>query len=115
MASPVPTNGSKRARPGRRLSLRQVLDLQDIAHEVAVGLRGDFNATSDREERARVGSSISNIAKAWATLQDSKREILGKPRAGVFKPERKKPKHKTYEEMMAGAYSYDPSVKPTES
>jgi hypothetical protein len=105
-------SGSKRPRPGRRLSLRQVLDFQEITHEAAIGLRGDFNGTSDREERARVASAISNLGKAWVSLQDAKREILGKPKAGVFKPERKKPKHKTYEEMMA---SCDPSDAPPES
>ena len=39
----------------------------------------------DREERARVASAISNLAKGWVSLQDAKREILGKPKAGVRK------------------------------
>ena len=72
--------------------MRQVIDFQDIAHEVGLGLRDDFLGTTDREERARVGSSIANLGKCWATLKDSKREILGKPKAGVLKPERPKPK-----------------------
>src|SRR6266852_7551066 len=88
MNPPAPANGRKRIRPGRRRSLRQVLDFQDVAHEVALGLRDDFLGTTDREERARIGSSIANLGKCWATLQDSKREILGKPKAGVLKPER---------------------------
>jgi hypothetical protein len=112
MASPIQANGMKRVRPGRRLSLRQVVDLQSFSFEAAKGLSADFQSTSDREERARVASAISNLGKAWVSLQDAKREILGKPKAGVFKPERKKPKHKTYEEMMA---SYDPSDAPSES
>lgn len=92
MALPTPANGNKRARPGRRLSLRQVLDLQEITHEMAVGLRGDFNASSDREERARVAGAVANLSKALVSLQDSKREILGKPKAGVLKPEDPKSK-----------------------
>ena len=96
MDSPLPANGSKRIRPGRRLSLRQVLDFQDIAHEAAKGLSADFQGTTDREQRARVASSIANLGKCWATLQDSKREILGKPKAGVLKPERPKRKRKPY-------------------
>ena len=59
-----------------------------------MGLRDDFLGTTDREQRARVGSSIANLGKCWATLQDSKREILGRPKAGVLKPERPKPKRK---------------------
>lgn len=36
MDNPVPVNGDKRVRPGRRLSLRQVLDFQQIAHDAAL-------------------------------------------------------------------------------
>src|SRR5438876_6642730 len=96
MDSPIPANGAKRIRPGRRLSIRQVLDLQNITHEAAVGLKGDFLAASDREERARVASAISNLGKAWCSLQDAKREVLGRPKAGVYKAERPKPKQKPF-------------------
>lgn len=93
MASPIPASGTKRVRPGRRLSLRQVVELQDIAFQAAQGLIADFKETSEKEERARVASAISNLAKGWVSLQDSKREILGKPRAGVRKhPVEKEPK-----------------------
>jgi hypothetical protein len=61
-----------------------------------LGLHGDFLGTSDREERARVASAISNLGKAWCSLQDAKREILGRPKAGVLKPERRKAKQKPY-------------------
>jgi hypothetical protein len=77
-----------------------VIDIQRIAHDAALGLHGDFLGTHDREERARVASAISNLGKAWCSLQDAKREILGKPKAGVFKPEHPKPKRKPYWEMM---------------
>jgi hypothetical protein len=87
----MPANGSKRARPGRRLSLHQVLDFQEITHKTALGLQSDFNGTIDREERARVAGALANLGKAWVSLQDAKREILGKPKAGVLKPERPKP------------------------
>ena len=92
MATPPNQNGKTLPRPGRRLSLKQVLDFQQIAHESAVGLRDDFRATTEREERARVASAIAKLGKAWVSLQDAKREILGRPKAGVLKPERAKPK-----------------------
>src|SRR5215471_7289883 len=107
MDSQVPVNGSKRIRPGRRLSLRQVIDFQQITHEIALGLRGDFHGTSDREERVRVASGISNLGKAWCSLQDAKREILGRPKAGAFKPERPKKKQKPPWEM-GPSFSYEP-------
>jgi hypothetical protein len=85
MVSPVLANGTKRVRPGRRLSLRQVVELQGIVFEAGKGLAADFQEMKEGEERARVASAIANLAKGWVSLQDSKREILGKPKAGVRK------------------------------
>src|SRR5262245_19872552 len=106
MGSPIAATGTKRIRPGRRLSLRQVLDLQNFAHEAASGLRSDFLASTDGEERARVASAISNLAKGWCSLQDAKREILGRPKAGVYKPERPNPK------KPAWSWPIDPEPTP---
>ena len=61
---------------------------------MALGLRGDFNASSDHEERARVAGALANLGKSFVSLQDSKREILGKPKAGVLKPEDAKSKRR---------------------
>ena len=72
--------------------MSQVLDFQLITHEAAMGLGEDFRGTDDREERSRVALAIASLGKSWTTLQDSKREILGRPKAGVLKPERKKSK-----------------------
>jgi len=100
MDSPIHANGTKRVRPGRRLSLRQVVELQSFSFEAAKGLSADFLETKDKEERARVASAISNLAKGWVSLQDAKREILGKPKAGVRKHAvEKKPIPKPYWEM----------------
>ena len=85
MNSLPPANGAKRVRPGRSLSLRQVVDFQTFSFDVAKGLSADFQETKDKEMRARVAAGISNLAKGWVSLQDAKREILGKPRAGVRK------------------------------
>jgi hypothetical protein len=71
-------NGAKRIRPGRRLSLRQVLDLQEVTHQAAMVLHGDIQTTNNRLERARAAGAISNLGKAWVSLQDAKREMLGK-------------------------------------
>ncbi len=72
--------------------MRQVLDFQQIAHEAALGLREDFRSTQDREERARVALAIASLGKSWVSLQDAKREVLGRPKAGVLKPEHRKSK-----------------------
>jgi hypothetical protein len=93
-------NGVNRVRPGRRLSLRQVVDLQRFSFEAAKGLSDDFQETKDKEARARVASAISNLAKGWVSLQDAKREILGKPKAGVRKHAvEKKPKRREHWSM----------------
>ena len=57
-----------------------------------MGLREDFRETHDKEERARVALAIASLGKSWTTLQDSKREILGRPKAGILRPEHKKSK-----------------------
>ncbi len=88
MDSPKPANGTTRIKPGRRLSLRQALDFQKITHEAAQGLRDDFTVAEDPQERARVACAIANLGKSWVSLQDAKREILGRPKAGVLKPEK---------------------------
>ena len=92
MSSPPDPTGVPRIKPGRRLSMHQVLDFQLITHEAALGLAGDFRGTHDKEERARVALAIASLGKSWTTLQDSKREILGRPKAGILRPERKKSK-----------------------
>ena len=110
----MPANGTQRVRPGRRLSLRQVVDLQNFSYEAAKGLSADFQGTSDREERARVASAISNLAKGWVSLQDAKREILGKPKAGVRKHAvEKKPKRTPYWEMPEPMFVETPGEAPT--
>ncbi len=115
MASPIPANGTKRVRPGRRLSLRQVVDLQDIAFQAAKGLIADFQETSEKEERARVASAISNLAKGWVSLQDAKREILGKPKAGVRKHAIEKKQPKPYWLREPKFSLAEPEPKPIES
>jgi len=83
----VPANNGRRDRRGRWLSLGQVLDFQEIMHEMALGWRSDLSGSSDREERARLAAALSNLGKSFGSLQAAKREILGKPKAGVLKPE----------------------------
>ncbi len=111
-----PVNAARRIRPGRRQSLRQVLDLQDIAHRAAKGLEEDFNRTESREERARVAGAISNLGKAWVSLQDSKREILGRPKAGVRKVDAKKDSAKVCQAISLFASEEPPAaVEPAEN
>ena len=115
MDSPKPATGATRIKPGRRTSLRQVIDFQQIAHEAAQGLRADFTGTQDRDERARVASAIANLGKSWCSLQDSKREILGRPKAGVLKPESAKARQRRHQardlslEEVAASMRREPS------
>ena len=70
---------------------------------MALGLRDNFKGASGCDERARVASALANIGKMWCSAQDAKREILGKPKAGVFKPERPKPKRPREREPVESA------------
>ena len=94
LAHSAPANGAVRIRPGRRDSLRQVIDLQRVTHETALLVAGDAKETTEREERARAASALANLGKAWTTLQDAKRVILGRPLPGSLRPEKAEPRHK---------------------
>jgi hypothetical protein len=93
LANPVPASGSARIKPGRRDSLRQVLDLQRVTHETALQVAKDAKDTTKPEERARAASALANLGKSWNTLQDAKRVILGRPLPGSLRPEKAKPKN----------------------
>ena len=82
----MPTNDDRHDRPGRWLSLGQVFDFQD---EMVFGLGSDLSGLSDR---LNIASALSNLGKSFASLQDAKREILGKPKAVVLQPENRQTK-----------------------
>jgi hypothetical protein len=67
-----------------------VLDFQEVSHEAAMLLRQDIQATTDKQERARVASALAQVGRTWVSLQDAKREILGKPRLAPVKVEPKR-------------------------
>jgi hypothetical protein len=93
LVRPPPPSGSTRIKPGRRDSLRQVLDFQRVTHETALLVAKDAKDTTKPEERARAASALANLGKSWNTLQDAKRVILGRPLPGSLRPEKAKPKH----------------------
>lgn len=76
MNPPLPANGSTRIRPGRRLSLRQALELQQLVFDTA------FGGTAKPAE-------IAQLARAWDVLEDRKRVLRGKPLPGSLKPQQK--------------------------
>ena len=88
--------------------MQQVLDIQALTHAAAMGLGEDFRGTDDKEERARVALAIASLGKSWTTLQDSKREILGRPKAGVLKPQNQKSKRTR---QFAGVVDVEAVVK----
>lgn len=82
----LPANLINRAKPmklGRRNSLLQVLDIQQISQDVVRILRADVEKETDKKVRAQLASAIAQLGRSWCSLQDTKREILGKPRVGT--------------------------------
>jgi hypothetical protein len=55
--------------------LRQVLDLQEAAYKAALLLRGDIEKVESEQNRARIATSISHLARAWTILESAKRAI----------------------------------------
>jgi hypothetical protein len=90
--SPPPNQtGKTRTRPGRRNSLRQVVDLQERAYQVAVRLSEDcLKDGLDSERRAKSATAMGNLIKAWDSAEDRKRIIRGKPLPGSLRPSSEK-------------------------
>ena len=65
----MPSNGYARPQPGRRMSLSDVLVIQ----------RTVFAATQNPDVKA---SDLAQLARAWDVLEDRKRELRGRPKAG---------------------------------
>ena len=97
-AHPAPVSAAVRIRPGKRNSLRQVLQLQQATFDTALALKGDAIASGDANLRARIGSSLAQLARSWDTLEDRKRILRGRPLPGSFKPEKTKAKQSAYRE-----------------
>jgi hypothetical protein len=57
------------------VSLRQVLDLQEAAYRAALLLREDIQKAESEQNRARIATSISHLARAWTILESAKRAI----------------------------------------
>jgi hypothetical protein len=85
------------------------MELNRAPNAVAGAIQQPPRATTDREERARIAAGIANLGKSWSTLQDTKREILGRPRAGSLRPENKpNPRIRSWAQVMSDA----PDPKP---
>jgi hypothetical protein len=76
MAQP-PKQTGPRPKPGRRVSLRQVLDLQEAAYKAALLLRSDIEKVESEQNRARIATSIAHLSRAWTILESAKRAIRG--------------------------------------
>jgi hypothetical protein len=110
---PAPINKPVRIRPGKRNSLRNVLQLQDALAETMFLLGQDAAHSADASLRARIGSSIAQLARSWDTLENRKRVLRGRPLPGSFKPEKPEPKgYKPWESHFHEPMFTDPSESP---
>lgn len=73
MATPPDQNGKILTRPGRRTSLRQIVELQSHVFEVA--------------RNTKQPNDLAKLASAWATLEERKRIIRLRPMPPTLKPE----------------------------
>ena len=73
----APVNGATRIRPGRRIALRQALQLQQRVFDE--GIKPGVKPLE-----------LAQLARAWDCLEDRKRIIRGRPLPGSLKPEKQK-------------------------
>jgi hypothetical protein len=92
---PAPVSAAVRIRPGKRNSLRQVLQLQQATFDTILLLKEDAVRSEDAALRARIGSSLAQLVRSFDTLEDRKRVLRNRPLPGSFKPEKEKPRRKS--------------------
>jgi hypothetical protein len=51
------------------------LDLQEAAYKAALLLRSDIEKAESQQNRGRIATSISHLARAWTILESAKRAI----------------------------------------
>lgn len=93
----VRSTGMPRLTYSKRDAIKQANDLQRLCIESAKLLDADARANSATpEQRAKAGTALSNVVRGWRVLQEAKRILRGDPAPGSFKPERRRPKRKTW-------------------
>jgi hypothetical protein len=96
MNRPAPISAAVRIRPGKRNSLRQVLQLQQATFDTVLTLKEDVVRSEDVALRARTASSIARLARSWDTFENRKRVLRGRPLPDSLRPEKAKPKHTVF-------------------
>ena len=81
-----------RPKPSNKHALRQVLDLQERIHESGQLIAQDLSEESDKKIRASLATALAKLGSSWTVLQDSKRELRGKPRLKAADAKTPKPK-----------------------
>lgn len=76
-----------RLRYSKREAIRQAVDLQRLCVGNAQLLDADARAEgATPESRAKAGTALSNVVRAWRVLEEGKRVLKGDPLPGSLKP-----------------------------
>jgi hypothetical protein len=76
----TPANGGTRIRPGRRIAIRQALQIQQRVFEESL-------------KSGVKPSDLAQLARAWDCLEERKRILRGRPLPGSLKPEKPRRNH----------------------
>jgi hypothetical protein len=68
-------------------SIIQATEIQQLGHKLLGDLYLTYQRCEDERVKASLGAAFASNVKAWCNLIDTKRELLGKPRAGTLQPE----------------------------
>ena len=82
-----------------RSTLRQALDLQKLAYQVAMDLSEPGSSEVEDQRRARA-QAVASAIKAWELATDRARIVRGKPLPGSMRPESKPTKRKQQPSMF---------------
>lgn len=74
----------------KRNAIRQAVEMQALCIESARILDKDVRSVnSNPDTRAKAGTALSNITRAWRVLEEAKRVLKGDPSPGSYRPEKK--------------------------
>lgn len=94
----------------------QALDVQIALHDASKLLREDLKECTDSNERARIASSLANVAKGWQSMNDQIRIMrgIGAPKSvPAVNEQRKQTRTKPAPIESAPSSPEPPKVSPT--
>lgn len=72
---PTVINSPVRVKYGAVSSLKQLVELKDVAFSCARTLKDDYHQATDLSVRARIATALAQVLRSWDCLEDRRRVL----------------------------------------